>query len=496
MRAVIFLFLFFFMLNKINANNYAFFAGEAENPGMDQFKNGFGMLSLISDSKNWDSAFLTRQTTDKSKAFTKENFEKQLDDLKKRILGAPGFKPIVTGDQLMLMIDTHGSPKLDNELTHSVSTLTEPTKLDGLQELIDLAEKKGIKLAIIDHSCYSGNILNLDFKSSCMMTSATHNNFGFSDYGTGFSFNLQYSIRKEKTKKVSIEDIFLQSRITKRDSAQPLINTEAGLKTFQFLKSLETYFKSYEKVPSSSSEMCQEHNITQKNQLDLLKISLKSQVTDAKVYKSVLEKFERLALVKTDFVNNVDYADKINAERTTICLYLAPESNKNGSNSFICKFPVSKPKKSEDSEDSILKRQFVFTSEDDTPTQFIERQCVSRLFEDEKSIEKGFISCITANMNYFDETKLQASIASPYSERAKQDDTNNFLALQNLPANEKKNLTVKKDTLNMSNAMAESFHGAIIQSLSNLEAEIYNDLYKYFSKKSQTKNSCSEFILN
>ena len=51
-------------------------------------------------------------------------------------------------------------------------------------------------------------------------------------------------------------------------------------------------------------------------------------------YKSVLEKFERLALVKTDFGNNVDYADKINAERTTICLYPAPESNKNGSNSF------------------------------------------------------------------------------------------------------------------------------------------------------------------
>ena len=104
--------------------------------------------------------------------FNEDNYKALLKSYQDKITNGQ----IKAGDQLMVMIDTHGAARLDegSEISHAIAigsstgqanlndlSGTTTTSLDTMKALIDLAKNKGVKLAILDFSCHSGKTLAL-----------------------------------------------------------------------------------------------------------------------------------------------------------------------------------------------------------------------------------------------------------------------------------------------------------------------------------------------
>lgn len=139
---------------------------------------------------------------------------------------------MVAGDQLMIYVDSHGAEKENNFKTHRIATSggrasnlntldgASVVDLDQLEVLKKLAKEKGVKLAIIDGSCHSGNTLALADDNTCVISSTGPNHYG---YGT-FSQNFAAAMQKGK----NLEEIFLEARAIDDTPGLPMISTHAG----------------------------------------------------------------------------------------------------------------------------------------------------------------------------------------------------------------------------------------------------------------------------
>lgn len=120
--------------------------------------------------------------------FTQKNYEEKIKDLSNKIKNGT----IKGDDQILLSIFSHGSMMEKGLDSHRISLSTEnqsqqidllnlsgsdTVSLDSLKELVALAEKNGVKLGIIDQSCYGGASLNLarDLKNVCILSGAAAN---------------------------------------------------------------------------------------------------------------------------------------------------------------------------------------------------------------------------------------------------------------------------------------------------------------------------------
>jgi hypothetical protein len=84
-----------------------------------------------------------------------------------------------SGDQVLMVLNSHGTPS--SGLTHEISTSDTNVSLDTLKFIREKAEAAGIKLAIVDLSCYSGSTLSLSTHKTCVISSSTSKNLGYSD---------------------------------------------------------------------------------------------------------------------------------------------------------------------------------------------------------------------------------------------------------------------------------------------------------------------------
>lgn len=162
---------------------------------------------------------------------------------------------IKSGDQLMIMIDTHGAekPAGDQGLTHQIAvgqgasttnlndlSGSSTISLDSLKNLTMLAKEKGIKLAILDFSCHSGNTLPLANENTCVISSTGTKHFGYNTFSESF-------IQKMKAGK-SLEDVFLATRKDTTDNSFPMISTDEGKAINQdFYPAITPYLYYYEK---------------------------------------------------------------------------------------------------------------------------------------------------------------------------------------------------------------------------------------------------------
>lgn len=143
------------------------------------------------------------------------------------------------GDQLMVVVDSHGGAKSDpNGLTHEISVgssvklnyknldgAKEKVTLDALSELSKIAQAKKVKLAIVDLSCYSGNSLSLANDQTCVIASTGPHNYGYSTFANEFMRGLQAG--------GNLEEIFLKARKVGNgvdQTAYPMISTPVGQK--------------------------------------------------------------------------------------------------------------------------------------------------------------------------------------------------------------------------------------------------------------------------
>ncbi len=162
-------------------------------------------------------------------SFTAENFNTLIQIYENKIKNGQ----VKSGDQLMLMIATHGAMNSGSELTHQVAVSAAEGKtnlnnlagatvvnLDKLKNLAQLAKDKGIKLAILDFSCHSGNSLALANENTCVISSTGPKHFGYNTFAQNF-------IDKMKGGK-SLEDVFLETRKNTTDNSFPMISTPEG----------------------------------------------------------------------------------------------------------------------------------------------------------------------------------------------------------------------------------------------------------------------------
>jgi hypothetical protein len=139
---------------------------------------------------------------------------------------------IVAGDQLLIYVESHGAAKQSRFKTHAIATAegtatdlnnlsgSTTVDLDQLEVIKNLAKRKGVKLAIVDTSCHSGNTLALADENTCVIASTGPNHYGY----TQFSRNFSSAMAKGK----NLEDIFLEARRNDATAGLPMISTQTG----------------------------------------------------------------------------------------------------------------------------------------------------------------------------------------------------------------------------------------------------------------------------
>lgn len=173
--------------------------------------------------------------------FTKDSYKKLIEDYKRKINSGE----ISSGDQLMILINSHGAEKsaTNGETSHRISVTetkavvtkgitnydnldgSEVVSVDALAELIKLTNEKGIKLGIVDLSCHSGNTqaLKQNAPNTCIVSSTGTVHYGYSGVN---SFNVKF-LQNLKTG-VSLEQAFLEARLNAQDYGTPMISTPEG----------------------------------------------------------------------------------------------------------------------------------------------------------------------------------------------------------------------------------------------------------------------------
>lgn len=479
--------------NYGRAANHALIIGEAEEvtketyhlPQNEQkkaeiFKNQFGMLDLLSDS-NWKITYLNRQQTNRSEEFTAQNFKNQIAQVKAKLnaIGtaqqlSEGFQK---GDQLLIYISSHGVLKKKDEKSHSVTTVDGVVSLDELQDVIDLAQAKGVKLAIADLSCHSGNLLDLNFKNSCMLTGATRDHVGFTSFSTKFAFELQNSIRK-KNQETSIEDIFLESRKSAY-AAQPLITTEAGRKTFQFLDTLELYLKRYKGIPKDvENKVCDVLSTADKNQMALLKASLNAQIQDKRFMQKILKKIEDLEKSKKDSDKAYNELLQVQNRDQFLCIYENSRSLSSQVQNFSCDIPGY------DGTQSVKLRK---------------ASCYLKILTDaQQEQDQEYIMCERIDTpDKVNLSQLKKQIDEAKDSDAKKDFQDNYNMISTLTPEQLQELTQHAQVSSAMGSEIERRTKLETQKIAALEQEIYDDLYRYFQKQTDPAKTepCADFKL-
>lgn len=137
--------------------------------------SGFKISGAFDGSHPQDRQLVNQAFGQNLPTFTAENAKKQLADLIKD----PSLK---AGNQVLLVINTHGRPPSSNNSLHCVETEGGQCWPLDLKATRDALKKKGVRLAIIDTSCYSGSTIDLADESTCVITAADKNHPSFTDF--------------------------------------------------------------------------------------------------------------------------------------------------------------------------------------------------------------------------------------------------------------------------------------------------------------------------
>lgn len=169
-----------------------------------------------------------KDATSKS-TFTKNNFNAIIKTYETQIKNGE----LKSGDQLLVMIDSHGAMKTEGDSTHQIAVGASASQtnlndlggmtlvsMEALKGLAALAKEKGIKLGILDFSCHSGNSLSLANENTCVISSSGKTHFGYNTFSDNF-------IGKMKSGK-SLEDVFLDTRKATTDNSFPMISSPEG----------------------------------------------------------------------------------------------------------------------------------------------------------------------------------------------------------------------------------------------------------------------------
>ncbi|MFL5785717.1 MAG: hypothetical protein ACJ76H_13960 [Bacteriovoracaceae bacterium] len=183
-----------------------------------------------------------------STPFSAKGYYQIIQDYKTKLANGE----IKSGDKILLDIYSHGATRDLAEKSHKIAagagTMTNAdsvsgvttVSLDELKSLSDLAKSKGVKLAIVDLSCHSGNSLALAGDNTCVISATGPNHYsgaGTMSFGTIFSGSLASG--------KSLEEVYLNARAQFNDPSFPMISSPAGKEVQEKLYDKETPFLYY-----------------------------------------------------------------------------------------------------------------------------------------------------------------------------------------------------------------------------------------------------------
>jgi hypothetical protein len=256
MKKLIILYLFLTISLSYSAEKHLYVLGGGGEPKGDKtiFDSDLKTIGGFVEKSSWSSTVSFngghRKTEDilsskfskatNAGAFVEENYNKMVNEMISKIESGV----LKSGDQLMVVINTHGAKNSGKEQTHQVATAhsslddlqtlagASVVKLDNLQKLVDVAAEKGVKLAITDMSCFSGNLLNLKGDKACLISATGRDQFGYAgtlDLGL-FNVTATFSGKffNQLSEGKNLEEIFLKSRQKSWTADYPMISTKAG----------------------------------------------------------------------------------------------------------------------------------------------------------------------------------------------------------------------------------------------------------------------------
>ena len=223
-------------------------------------KNGWETtVSFNGGHKKTEEILATKMGNVKNKGpFTESNYNELIDEMIKKIETGE----LTAGDQLMVNIDTHGSRKR-NEKTHSIALAGSPLSdlktlsgaetvdLDRLEKLANLAAEKGVKLALIDMSCFSGNLHNIKNDKVCFISATGAEQYSYSGTVDMWLFTLTNTFSgqfyDQLKKGRNLEEIFLKARLQDRSPEFPMISSMEGDIIHQALYNMLLPYMRYDK---------------------------------------------------------------------------------------------------------------------------------------------------------------------------------------------------------------------------------------------------------
>lgn len=248
------------------------------------FDHQISRVGRFTNNSDWDTTVSFNGGHTKTEALLKSKMsnardvgpfnEKNYNALMDEIISKLRSGALKSGDQLMISIETHGARRSrgsNAEKTHHValsnSTATELTNLTGadtvdldkLETIIQLASDNKVKLAVMDFSCFSGNLLNIKNKNACLISASGSEqysyafdglNLGFMKVPLAITFGAKFFSKLRKGK--NLEDIFLTARAASMGVPDfPMISTTEGEDVNELIYNLMSPYLNYNDRASS-----------------------------------------------------------------------------------------------------------------------------------------------------------------------------------------------------------------------------------------------------
>lgn len=168
----------------------------------------------------------------KPASLTITNYDRQVDEYI-RDLRAGRIK---SGEKMMIVVNTHGSSPVRGQISHSVSADDEngqngTVDLARLKELRDLANARGVQLAIIDLSCYGGASQTLANDKTCVISGSGPNQISWTSFTNQFTSQMSSS--------ANLEEAFVRTLEYYEQPSTPEINSPAGRTAARELRAFE-----------------------------------------------------------------------------------------------------------------------------------------------------------------------------------------------------------------------------------------------------------------
>lgn len=332
--------------------------------------NAKAMSRFIDKSSNWETSVsfngghseteeIIKNKIPKAKNlgdFTEENYYSMVKEMIRKIESGE----LQAGDQLMVNIDTHGEKiSKGGETTHHIRFTTATSKnsknwrslgtlgsLDSMKKLVELAGDKGVKLAIIDASCFSGNLLNIKNDKVCLISTTGTDQYGYSGTNSILSARSTFSgkLISNYKKGTNLEDAFLRARESSNLPDFPMISTPEGRAVNDLIYKMISPYLTYsyenlhdfkEMYATNSSEfenqVCQ-FNQNQKQLMDLLnqyeKLSSVSEEMNKKEFSKLRTALEDYRNYQLNYEKTLRAGFEVSAEIKEIILKVHPQQEK------------------------------------------------------------------------------------------------------------------------------------------------------------------------